>query len=875
MARHRPTEVHDHAEVHDHGNWVIEKVQVSRALPVADKLCGTSTGGGQGGGWRVRADERTGPETPSRLVVPDRLPDALPDPLPDALPDPLPDPASAPEQPGPDQPGADAGPDLGRPAGRAERTGFDLRDPAVRERWLAWSPERRREALAAGRRRAYTQALDWAAEAMAAGRGAVALTVVDELLAVSARAPFAQADALRVLRRVPPAAVLDVPPDAVGARARATLDDVRVRPELLRVVPDLLRLVARVLFALGDAEGVLAVARLARDEGARLARGYAEGPLERLRDDMALAPMWAVPGYTEVFSGLPPPVFTDAEVAVRMAEHVRHLRLRRPQRLPTGMDRLVAVEVVELDGAGDTSTVEWLTWLAGRPSLHTLELNQAAQRLGLDERLLAALLVAPGLRRLRIGYPTVNPWSMRALMADLRATGAPPRTRLLQLALLRGDMDYVLARARTADLVTALDSRVAGVRGAALHLLEGVFGAPPVRFAEGDDVLVVGHLEDGELLALRLGRIGVRLSRERGPRTRLGVVAERHDGRALDLLDGELPLICEGQLRALLDRRLDRLPAPDGAAPELRVPEVAGSAVSRALASTDGVTVGAALERLAGGRAARGAFEGLIVVATNPRLDRTLRQTARRLLLRDAPADLVDAASDVAEIVRALDRTGSLSTWDLQETGIETDGLVDVVELAVLLLRVRQARRLDVVNAGLVAMPPAVLELTGLNDLSLAGNRLTRLPAELAGLTALDGLDLGHNLFPDLPPVLAALGRLRRLNLAADGDPTGEHAAWPGLAVGLGALSQLRELVLDGHRLARLPDAVRRMGALERLSLRRGRLDELPGWLAELPRLGWLALDGTPIADPAAARQVITALRARGVVVSAWPTESS
>ena len=102
---------------------------------------------------------------------------------------------------------------------------------------------------------------------------------------------------------------------------------------LVLAVPDLLRLVARVLLALGDRDGVVEVARLARDQSARLARGYAEGPLERIRDDMALADMWTQRGYQEIFLGLPPPVFTDAEVAVRLAEHVRHLRLRRPQRL--------------------------------------------------------------------------------------------------------------------------------------------------------------------------------------------------------------------------------------------------------------------------------------------------------------------------------------------------------------------------------------------------------------------------------------------------------------------------------------------------------------------------------------------------------------
>ena len=754
---------------------------------------------------------------------------------------------------------------------------LDLREPADRERWLALPTAARRAALAAGRRRAYTHALDWAAEAMAAGQAGVGLTVVDDLLAACHRAPFAQADALRALRRA--TGPLDVPTDAVRARAEATLQDVEERPELLRVVPDLPRLVARVLFALDDADGVLRVAHHARDHASRLARGYGDGPLERLRDDMTLAPMWRHPGYQEVFSALPPPVFTDAAVAVQLAEHVRHVRLRRPQRLPEGMDRLVAVEVVELDGAVDASTARWLAWLATRASLHTLELNRAAQRLVQDERLLAALLVAPGLRRLRIGYPAVNPWSMRALMTDLRASGAPPRTRLLQLALLRGDMDYVLARARTADLVTALDSRVAGVRGAALHLLEGVFGAPAVQFSRGDEVLVAGHLEEAEQLAARLAGRGVRLSRDPGPRTRLAVVAERHEGRALDLLDADLPLICEGQLRALLDRQdADAEPRPEeapdagSAAPAVPgPPDPAG--VSGALASTDGSTVAAALDRLSAGRASGGAFEGLLVAATNPRLDRALRQTARRLLVRDAPADLVEAAEDVAEIVRALDRTGGLSTWDLQETGIETDGLVDVVTLAVLLLRVRPARRLDLVHAGITQVPPAVLDLTGLAELSLAGNRLTRLPGRLADLTALAALDVGHNAFDDLPPVVAGLTRLRRLDVSADAGPAHEHAAWPGLADGLAALADLRELVLDGHGLGSLPDAVRSMAALERLSLRRGRLDELPGWLAELPHLGWLVLDGTAVAAADDAREVIARLRDRGVAVSAWPTE--
>jgi hypothetical protein len=778
-------------------------------------------------------------------------------------------------------------------------SGFALDRPAGRAAWFALDLERRRAVLLRGDRRAYVAARDWATELITEGRAEAALVVLEDLLAVAERTPFARADVLRALRRLRPP--LDVQPARIRAHVEAALRDVRQRPAVLRVVPDLLRYAAQVQFALGDQDGVVECAELARTRGSRLARGFGGGPLERIRDDAVLAPMWAHPGYRQVFAHLPPPLFTDAAVAVSVAEHVRHVRLNRPVRLPVGMDRLVGVETVELEGAGDASTLAWLWWLAGRPSLHTLELTGAAQRLVADEDLLAALLVAPGLRRLRIGYPSVNPWSMRVLLAELRRSGVPPRTRLLHLALLRDDLDYVVSRARTADLVAALDSGVAGVRSAALHLLDGVLGAPAVRFEPGDEVLVAGRLRDGPVLAELVERFGLRLVQRPSPRTRLAVIAELHGGAAVELLDGGLPLICEGQVRAMLEAALPlggRGSGPvDVAALGTGVPRARVPAVSRALASTDGARVGAELARLTSARTHSGAFEGLIVVATNPRLDRSLRQAARRLLLRDAPADLVDAVEDVADVVRVLDRSGVLSTWDLQETGVETDGLVDVVELAVLLMSVRRnarAHRLDVVRAGLTRLPDgvgelqhlrrlrlddnrladlpaAVLALRGLRDLSLAGNRLAALPDGLAALGALASLDLGHNRFADLPAVVGRLYTLRRLDVTVD--VRAGPARWPGLVDGLAGLPDLRELVLDGHELAELPPGVLAMAGLERLSLRHGRLGTLPQWLTDLPRLGMLTLDGTAIDTADAALDVLAALRKQGTAVSAWPTE--
>jgi hypothetical protein len=767
---------------------------------------------------------------------------------------------------------------------------LELDRPDHRETWLALEPQQRQRVLAQAERSVYVTARDWASELISTGRVAPALIVLDDLLVVAERSPFAQADVLRALRRL--RRPLDVPAERIHAYAEATLRDVEQRPGLLRVVPDLLRYAAHVLNALDDPDGVVRAVRLARSHGARLARGYAAGPLERIRDDMTLATMWRHPPYAEVFAHLPAPVFTDPVAAVSVADRVRHLRLRDPVALPEGMDRLTAVEVVQLAGAGDATTVAWLTWLAGRPSLHTLELTGGAQQLVADEDLLAALLAAPGLRRLRIGYPPINPQSMRALLADLRRSDAPPRTRLLHLALLRDDVEYVLARARTADLVAALDSGVPAVRAAALHLLDGVFGSPPVRLTAGDEVLIVGRLAAREAVTELMERAGVRIGQQVGPRTRLAVVAERHGGAALELLDSRVSLICEPQLRAVLEA----MPAGQAMLPGTGGPPVP---VSRVLAGGDPVAVRQALEQLTASRVHRGAFEGLLVVATDPRLDRSLRQAARRLLTRDAPADLFDAAEDVAELVRTLDRTGYLSTWDLQETGIETDGLVDVVELAVLLMAARQhsrGSRLAVVRAGittlttaigdltrlrelrlddnhLVELPPPVLRLRELTELSLAGNRLRSLPIALAGLTSLTSLRVGHNALTDFPVVLAWMPWLRRLDLAVDAEPGDRGAVWPGLAAGLSGLVGLTELTLDGHRLEELPAGIARMAGLERLSLRRGELGRLPDWLAQLPQLRWLILDGTVIGRPAAAREQIAQLRSRGATVQAWPTE--
>ena len=182
------------------------------------------------------------------------------------------------------------------------------------------------------------------------------------------------------------------------------------------------------------------------------------------------------------------------------------------------------------------------------------------------------------------------------------------------------------------------------------------------------------------------------------------------------------------------------------------------------------------------------------------------------------------------------------------------------VELETRLDVAASTRRLDLSECGLTSVPPAVLELTGLEDLSLAGNaiealpaglaelplvrlqlagnRLTSLPPSLGRLTGLEGLWVHGNALTSLPDGLDGLVSLRTLSAAGNA-----LAALPPSFAGLTALA---EAGLAGNALRALPCELEGLVSLAVLKLNGNALAALPPALGALPRLKALALQANP-----------------------------
>lgn len=125
----------------------------------------------------------------------------------------------------------------------------------------------------------------------------------------------------------------------------------------------------------------------------------------------------------------------------------------------------------------------------------------------------------------------------------------------------------------------------------------------------------------------------------------------------------------------------------------------------------------------------------------------------------------------------------------------------------------------DLTNAGLGSLPPAIGKLTGLRELNLSGNNLTSLPPELWNLTGLQRLYLEKNLLSSLPS-----------------------------QTGIGRLIQLRELNLNGNRLTSLPPAIGSLPFLTQLSAKNNQLESVPKEIGNpLSRLTSLFLGGNQL----------------------------
>ncbi|CAI5994150.1 unnamed protein product [Closterium sp. NIES-65] len=140
---------------------------------------------------------------------------------------------------------------------------------------------------------------------------------------------------------------------------------------------------------------------------------------------------------------------------------------------------------------------------------------------------------------------------------------------------------------------------------------------------------------------------------------------------------------------------------------------------------------------------------------------------------------------------------------------------------------------------GLTAIPPAVLHLSELSDLSLAGNQIKSIPPEIANLSKLRRLGLAGNRLQRLPPEIGHLTQLEGLWL--HGNLLHE------LPDEIGHLTALRFLALAGNQLTRLPHTLGRLTALQVLSVAGNQLEELPQSIGSLASLRVLAAYGNAL----------------------------
>jgi len=141
---------------------------------------------------------------------------------------------------------------------------------------------------------------------------------------------------------------------------------------------------------------------------------------------------------------------------------------------------------------------------------------------------------------------------------------------------------------------------------------------------------------------------------------------------------------------------------------------------------------------------------------------------------------------------------------------------------------------LSLYNRNLEELPPEILQLTNLGELSLNTNQLTKLPPEIVQMTNLQILSLGGNLLTKLPPEIVQMTNLQILSL--DGNLLTQ------LPPEIGQLINLRSLSLGGNQLTELPPEIVQLTNLKTLYLDGNQLTELPPEIVQLTNLKELYL---------------------------------
>ncbi|MEU1518366.1 leucine-rich repeat domain-containing protein [Streptomyces sp. NPDC005811] len=267
----------------------------------------------------------------------------------------------------------------------------------------------------------------------------------------------------------------------------------------------------------------------------------------------------------------------------------------------------------------------------------------------------------------------------------------------------------------------------------------------------------------------------------------------------------------------------------------------------------------------------------------------------------NCPVDFTDEELDELVLPELLDKDGTADSHrigaalregqQVLRPGIRPSHLAALDELDALLPRAEQITELDLSHRKLRQLPPQLYafvnlrvlslsgndaladlderigELTGLEELNLAGLSLTALPDSIGRLCELRVLDVSGNHFTALPERIGDLPRLEVLRAAGLTCPVpdavarlstlreldlshlqpGEYDSPVPFPQPVTRLPALRRLTLAQVFLETLPDDLLALATLEELDLRgslSALLPRLPD-LAELPRLRTLRLNGS------------------------------
>jgi hypothetical protein len=174
---------------------------------------------------------------------------------------------------------------------------------------------------------------------------------------------------------------------------------------------------------------------------------------------------------------------------------------------------------------------------------------------------------------------------------------------------------------------------------------------------------------------------------------------------------------------------------------------------------------------------------------------------------------LVDLIHTIACHIGSMDN-GRITFWVKKDCTVE---------------KIRTCSYLRLYQAELDEVPDAIRQLTSLDTIDLAGNRLKTVPRWIRGLPHLSNLNLGRNRIQKLPDEIAFLNNLKEINLYDN-----ELDAVPPQVF---RIKSLQRLHLDDNKITAISPEIGLLKNLEFLSIVQNGLITIPREIKELKSL--------------------------------------